>query len=826
MLENLWGDIKYALRGLKAKPGFTFAVVATLALGIGANAAMFGVVDRLLLRPPPMLKDAESAHRLYHFETQRSGERANTIGRFVRFHDFMQSTTSFSSMAGFATPTIAVGSGDASREMFIAVVSASFWGFFDAPPALGRYFTDSEDQVPEGARVVVLSNALWQTQYGGRKDILDSTLQVGPATYTIIGVAPPGFVGLWGARPPAVYLPITTYGSIQGCGNQGLPWYETYSCGWMSVIARRKPGVSIATANSDLTQAAVKSWEKLLLEQRGATPLAIAKPRAIAGSILPERGPNQTPAAKVAAWVGGVSVIVLLIACANVANLLLARALRRRREIALRLALGVSRFRLAAQLLVESLVLAVLGGGAGLLIAHWGSALLRAGTLEQSEAPAGLRDPRTMLFAALAAIAVGLLAGLAPIVQTGSADLTNDLKAGVREGTHGRSRLRVGLLVFQGALSVLLLVGAGLFVRSLSNVETMRLGYDVDPLLLVNFNMRGQTLDSVRSREMHDRMVATARSLPGVANATRQTGVPFWSNSSQSLYVQGIDTVARLGQFNYNVVSPSFFETFGTKIIRGRGFQETDVRGAPLVTIMSEGMGKRLWPGRDAIGQCIRVGSDTNPCLTVVGISENIKERSLSADSGYYYYIPAAQFRARFGGLFVRSRGDDAGAIREEVRKALQKELPGAAYVTVTPFKDIIGPQKRSWRMGATMFVAFGFLALVLASVGLYSVIAYNVAQRTHELGVRVALGAQARDIVQLVVSEGLQVAALGVGIGLLITAWASRYVEPLLFETSPRDPLIYSVVTIALIAVATAASWIPARRASRVDPNVALRSD
>ncbi|HEX7938370.1 MAG TPA: ABC transporter permease [Gemmatimonadaceae bacterium] len=825
MLESFLQDLRYALRGLRAKPAFALAVTVTLGLGIGANTAMFGVIDRLLLRPPPMLRDPETAHRIYTYETYRNNERPGGVGRFVRFRDLAQGTTSFSSMAGYTTRSLAVGVGDAAREMNIGVVSATFFGFFDAAPEAGRYFTDSEDQVPEGARVVVLSDAMWQTNYGGRKDAIGSAIQIGPATYTIIGVTPPGFVGIWADRPPSAYIPITTYGGIQNCAGRSQPWYETYSCGWMNVIARRKPSVSIAAANADLTQADIKSYQKQLIEQSGSTPLALAKPHAMAGSIMAERGPNPSPAAKVATWVAGVSVIVLLIACANVANLLLARALRRRREIALRLALGVRRWRLASQLLVESLVLAVLGGGAGLLIAHWGSMLLRAGTLEQSEAPAGLRDPRTMLFAGAAAIAVGLLAGLAPIVQSRSADLTSDLKAGVREGTHGRSRLRVGLLVFQGALSVLLLVGAGLFVRSLANVEGTRLGFDVDPIFVVGLNMRGEKLDSVHNVALKEQLLATARAVPGVEDATRQTGIPFWSMSSTDLYVQGIDTVGRLGQFDYSNVSPSYFKTFGTRVIRGRSIDETDRDGAPLVTVVSENMGKVLWPGRDPIGQCIRVGADTNPCVTVVGIAENIKEQSLRADSGFYYYRSIAQNRSQSGGMFVRVKGD-AAAMREPLRKALQHEMPGASYVTVTPFTDIIGPQKRSWRLGATMFVAFGFLALVLASVGLYSVIAYNVTQRTHELGVRVALGAQARDIIQLVASEGLRVAAAGIGLGLLIAAWASKFAAPLLFDTSPRDPLIYSLVAVVLIAVALAASWIPARRASRVDPNIALRSD
>jgi putative ABC transport system permease protein len=462
----------------------------------------------------------------------------------------------------------------------------------------------------------------------------------------------------------------------------------------------------------------------------------------------------------------------------------------------------------------------------GLLVAHWGGTALRAGLLDQSAAPAGLRDPRTVGFALMAAVAVGLLTGLAPVFQSRRADLVADLKAGAREGTYARSRLRAALLVLQGALSVVLLCGAGLFVRSLRNVEGIRLGYDVDPVLYVSRNMRGVQLDSAREQQLVDRLLETAKTIPGVASASRQTGVPFWSNSSTSLFVEGIDTVSRLGQFDYNVVTPDYFKTMGTRIIRGRGISDADNRDAPKVMVASEAMGRVLWPGRDAILQCVRVSADTMPCTTVVGIAENIKEQSLRADSGYYYYIPAAQFaRARWGGLFLRMRGDAAG-FKESVRRALQREMPGTSYVTVTPFAEIVGPQMRSWHLGATMFVAFGALALVLAAIGLYSVIAYNVSQRTHELGVRMALGAQASDLARLVVQQGLGVAALGVGIGVVVALWASKWIEPLLFQVSPRDATIYSVVSVVLLLVAVGASWIPARRAARVNPNIALRAD
>ncbi len=824
ILDALRDDLRYAFRGLRTKPGFAIAVVSTLALGIGANAAMFGIVDRLLFRAPDHMIEPSTAHRVYLYQTFRGEERV-CCGQYARFRDIARYTRSFSHVAGHTRRDLAVGTGDAAREMSIGVVSANFFAFFDAPPALGRYFNEAEDMPPSGTPVAVLSHAMWETQYGGRRDVIGQTIQIGPTVYTIIGVGAPGFVGLWSDKPPAAFVPMTAYAATSSAILRNVNWWETYSWGWMSTIVRRKPGISIQAANADITNAFLRSYEAQRVEQPRSQPTEVAKPRGMVGSILTERGPNASNVAKVATWVGGVSVIVLLIACANVANLLLARALRRRREVALRLALGVSRGRLFSQLLTESVVLAVLGGAAGILIAHWGGAALRAGLLEASEAAAGFRDPRTVLFAAGAALLVGLLTGLAPVLQATRADLTGDLKAGTREGTYTRSRARTALLILQGALSVLLLVGAGLFVKSLTKVEATDLGYDVDPVLVVNLNMRGVELDSAGDVALRDRLLEAAKSIPGVEYASRQVAVPFWSTWSMGLYVEGIDTVSRLGEFDLNAVTPEYFQTLGTRILRGRGITSDDRHGAPLSIVVSEAMGKVLWPGKDPIGQCIRVVSDTLPCTYVVGIAENIRQQELGADSSFYYYLSLPQFRPRQGGLFVRTRGE-AQRLREVVRTRLQREMPGVSYVSVTPFSDIIGSQKRSWKLGATMFVAFGGLALLLAAIGLYSVIAYNVAQRTHELGVRRALGAQAKHAVRLVVVDGLRLAAIGVAIGILIAFWAGRFVKPLLFEVSPRDPAVFALVAGLLVLVAVAASWIPALRASRVDPNVALRTE
>ena len=826
MLDTFIQDLTYALRGLRAKPAFTTAIVLTLALGIGANAAMFSLVDRLLFRPPPLLMDPATAHRIYGFQTFRGKERASFGGQYARYVDLTKWTTSFERTAGFTERDLAVGVGDASREMRVGVVSASFFGFFDAPPALGRYFVQAEDTPPEGAHVTVVSYARWQTEYGGRKEILGSKVQIGSDIYEVIGVSAPGFVGLWPSEPPAYFIPITAFGAAQARGGflkKDESWWTTYHWGWMDMMARTKPGVRETVANADLTQAFIKSLETERITSPRNPPTNTLRPRAMIGSILSERGPRASGFSKVAAWLGGVAIVVLLIACANVANLLFARALRRRREIAVRLALGVSRGRLLSQLLTESVLLALAGGVAGLLVAQWSAVGLRMAFLPGAASAPVLRDQRTLLFAGVAALAAGLITGLAPVLQARRADLTADLKTGAREGMYQRSRLRAALLLTQGALSVVLLVGAGLFVRSLNNVRNVRLGFEADPVLIVNLNMRGMQLDSAQQVDLRRRLMERAQSTPNVRSATLQIGIPFWSTWSTNLFVAGIDTVSRLGRFDLSAVSPDYFATMGTRILRGRGIEATDLEHSQLVMVVSQAMANTLWPKENAVGKCVRIGADTNPCRYVVGIAEDIKSSQLTNESDMYYYMPATQFNPNQTGIFVRVRGD-ASEYAEAVRHSLQQEMPSPAYITVNPLAKVLGDQTRSWRLGASMFSAFGLLALLLAAIGLYSVIAYNVAQRTHELGVRMALGAQAADVIRLVVREGIGFGIAGVVIGGAIALGAGRWLAPLLFDVSPRDPVVFVAVSVTLLVVALAASWLPALRASRVEPTRALR--
>lgn len=825
-LDHLEQDLRHTLRGLRRSPAFTITVVATLGLGIGANAMMFGVIDRLMFRPMAYLRDPGRVHRAYLQSTHR-GELYTEVGgyRYTTYLDIRTFSTRFSQLAGFANITIAVGAGEASREHRVAAVSGEFFEFFDARPALGRFFGPAEDIPPLGSPVAVLSWAYWQSEFGG-EDVVGRILPIGNIASTVIGVAPQGFVGVPDATPPVAYIPITSYAGNMGGPADRTGYFTNYHWGWMSFILRRRDGVSTADASADLSQAYRRSWlAAMALDQEG-TPVDVARPAGIAGPLRVAAGPAANLEAKTLRYVAGVAGIVLLIAAANVANLMVARVLRRRRETAVRLALGVSRKRLLAQAFLESLVLAGLGAVAGLALAQWGGTAFRA-LFVQTEPLGVVSDGRTVLVTVAVALVAGLLSGLGPALLATRADLSTQLKAGVRESAMHRSRTRSGLLVFQGALSVILLVGAGLFVRSLGNVTRMRMGYDPGNIVVVGRNLRGMVLPDSERIALSHRLLEAAQGIPGVAQAALASSIPFWSTSTRDLYVAGIDSVARLGSFTLQTGSPGYFRAMGTRIVRGRLFTGQDRAGGPPVAVVSEAMGAILWPGRDPIGQCFRVGADTAPCITVIGIAEDAMQRSLLGnEQPFRYYLPIEQFEPARGNWLVLRLQGDPGQQLESIRKALQPVMPGQAYVTAVSLEQIITPHRRSWTVGATMFVAFGGLALFVAAVGLYGVVTYNVTQRLHEIGVRIALGARSANIVHLVVGEGLRFAAAGVTLGILASLLLANLVQPLLYRQSARDPVTYGVVAFLLVAVAVVASAAPAWRAAKADPNTALRAE
>ncbi len=824
MRDELTQNVRLAFRGILRAPGFAAAVIITLALGIGANAAMFGVVDRLMFRPYAYLRDPSTVNRVYFQNFNRGTQRTFWNSEYTRYLDVQRSTTSFSEYAGFAHTVAAIGTGEASREYPIAMVSGSFWNFFDAKPAAGRFFTVAEDSTPRGADVAVLSYSYWKNELGGR-DVIGQPIQVGYVAATVIGVAPENFAGVADDNPPAVFIPITTFGGENPSVPTAQTYYTKYSWRWMEIMVRRKPGVTLAQASTDATQAAIKSWNARRGFEPDIPPAEVAKPSAIVSALRVGGGPSPALEAKTALWVAGVAALVLLIACANVANLFLARALKRQREIAVRLALGVTRRQLVAQALTESLVLALIGCTAGLMVAQWGGGAIRGLLIGGSDASIPIfTDWRTVGVAIAITLATAVLTGLAPALLTGRGDLAHELRAGSRGGTYQRSAARSVLLVAQGAMAVALLVGAALFVRSLDNVRAMRIGYEPAPLLAVTPNMRNTVLDDSAAMQLSRAMLQAAQALPGVESAARVVTIPLAGANSTGLFVAGIDSVERLGYITYQAASPDYFHVMGTRILRGRAFAADDRANAPPVMVVSEGMARVIWPGQEAIGKCVRMMADTAPCRTVVGVAEDIAHNDLTS-ARLHLYVPVDQWKYNARSLLVRIRGD-AATQSEVLRQAIQKVMPGRAYVVVRPMAQIVDQNQRSWRLGATMFVAFGFLALIVAAVGLYGVISYNVTQRMHELGVRVALGARPGDVVGLIAKQGVQFALIGVALGTIIGLAAAHWLQPLLFQQSAKDPVVYAVVGAVMLIVAIAASAVPALRAAKADPNVALRSD
>ena len=815
-------DLRYGMRGLGRQRAFTAVVVLTLGLAIGANATMFGIVDRLLLRAPPHVQDGESLARVFFVVPRRTGPPSESDrASFPQFAAVRDRVTELESMAAVFATDMVLGDGVDSRQIRGAMTTASLFPLLGVRPALGRFFGADEDRIPAGEPVAVISHAFWQSHFGGARDALGAEIRLGRVPYTVIGVAPRGFTGADLERID-VWVPIASAGSTITDD-----WHEQRNMTWIQVLGRLRPGGDGRRANLQATAA----WhEYIRAGGRNVERQLALGPRVEIAPLLEERGPNRTDGSRIALWLAGVAAIVLIIACANVANLLLARAMRRRREIAVRLALGVSRARLVSQLLVESLLLAALGGVAGLVIARWGGAVVRSTLLPNVVWSEQLLDSRVIAFTAAATLLTGLLAGLVPAVQASRPDIAGSLKAGAREGSYQRSRVRTGLLLAQAALSVVLLVGAGLFVLSLRNVRVEPLGFDADRVLLATYDFTGAEVSGASRVDAYRRAHEDLERVPGVRSVSLATTGPFWASITLDISVPGLDSIPRTdaGGPQLHAVTPEYFTTMGTRIVRGRGFTDADNRlGAAGVSLVNETMARLIWPGEEPIGKCIRLGADTNPCNDVIGVVEDSRSNEIRTEEVMKYYLPIAQERwaGTFRALFVRTEGEPDRLVGA-LQRAMQLAAPQATFAEVRPMLALIDPLVRPWRLGATMFTVFGGLALLLAGIGLYSVMAYSVTQRTHELGVRMALGAQGRDVLQLVLREGVSLAAVGVVLGGVIAWVAVGWVAPLLYDVAPNDPRVFGGVALVLLLVAVAANTIPAWRASRVSPITALRAE
>lgn len=825
LFDHLKQDLRYTARGLARSRAFTATVMVTLGLGIGANTAMFGAIDRLMFRPFPYLRDPGRVHRVYLQIGRRGDVITLTNYPYKRYLDLRHWTTSLSEAAAVVDWRLAVGPSENGRELSVEGVSASFFKFFDSHPALGRYFDATEDAVPRGADVSVISYGYWQSELGGG-NVIGQKLQVGSLLTTIIGVAPKGFVGVAEGEPPAVFLPVTTlaYGVNQGNPAQ---FATNYHWDFVGMIVRRKAGVAPSLASADLTHAFIASQEAQRLQDTWVKPDSLTHPRAIAGALRTAGGPGAGLESRTLLWVTGVALIVLIIACANVTNLMVARVISRQREIAVRLALGVSRRRLVRQFIVEHVLIAALGCITGLMTAAVVTRVLGVLVVRAGSGLDAVVDWHDLALIAAFALGAGLVTAIGPTLFALREDVASTLRAGMREGAYRRSRTRSALLILQSALSVLLLAGAGLFVRSLVKVRAQHLGWDPEPVLIVTLNNRGLQLDTAAATALRNRLLEAAREIPGVEHAARINGLPF-GTSTYNLVVPGTDSAQLAARFNYQATSSDYFATVDTRIVRGRAYTAEDRGAAAFVAVVSQSMANRLWPNRDPIGRCFKLESDANPCLIVIGVAEDAVQQSLSSDDYLLYYMPDEQPYMPSPGrrLLLRVAGNDPRAQEERVRRALQEVLPPPAYVTVSTLEDLVDSQRRSWRLGATMFVAFGALALLVAAVGLYGVITYDVAQRRQELAIRIALGARTAHVVRLVVDKALSFAGAGVALGIAAVLVMSRWLQPLLFDESAHDPWILAAVGATIGVVALLASAAPAARASRADPSSTLRSE
>jgi len=823
-MDILWRNVAMAVRGIRRSPGFAFAVITILALGIGANAVMFEVVDRLLLSPPEHVVEAHDVRLLYLRRTYLGSGKLET-GRTLTYPDYQdfEHVSGFSRVAAYADRRATFGRSEGAHEIRTMLASASLFPLLGVRPVMGRFFTPEETAL--GANLTaILSFEFWRRQFGADPGVLGSTIDVGPGTYTVIGVAPEGFTGPE-LSPVDVWLPLER---SQEIWNGNIGWVDNRNWWWIHVVARLAPGVTPAAADAEATAAHRAARQDAIAGGDYSSDATI-----VAAPIIAGQGPDPSAESRVAGWLAAVSAIVLLIACFNVANLLLARAARAKREIAVRVALGVSRRRLLAELLTESLVLAILSAAAALLVARLGGQAVQKVLLpDVAFAGSGLGG-RLLTFMGIVTIVTALLAGIVPALQASRSDVAAALKGGGAGSGRARSGARVTLLVAQATLSVILLVGAGLFVRSLDRARGLDLGFEADRVAVVRLEWN-ETLPTQERAALYQEAIDHVRRLPGVRAAGLTYTVPFQSSVSiGEPRVPGVDSLPLppSGGPYVNKVSSGYFEAMGLRILQGRALEPSDdAEGAPPVAVVSASMARGIWPAGDALGSCMMLPDDSDepPCTTVVGVVEDHRRQELvETEPHWLYYLnehhPA--FQGPPQGIMAGTRSDARRALR-----SLQAELASLSgqirFVSARSLQDNVDPQLRSWKLGASMFTIFGLLALVVAGWGLYSVLAFEVASRRREMGIRAALGAGRGRTIRLVFRQALGLVSVGILLGLAASFAGARLVEPLLFRVSARDPAVYGAVAVALLAAAALAGSLPAWRATRVDPREALQAE
>jgi predicted permease len=817
-MRSLWQDLRYGARMLLKQPGFTLIAVITLALGIGANTAIFTVVNAALLRGLPY-RDSE---RLVHlWETTPRKDFSQREASYPDFLDWRENQA-FEGVAAYAGGSGMTLTGRGTPERIPAtLVSANFFTALGVEALRGRAFLPEEDQA-SAAPTVMLSYGLWQRLFGADPNIIGQSLTLDDRPYNVIGILPPSFQfaprgdsELWVAYQPtqaAAELSQLTHRGTHGA----------------KVIARLKAGVSFEQAQAEMRAVGRRIEQQYPDSHTGTTVILVPLHEQIVGAIKP-----------VLLVLLGAVGFVLLIACANVANLLLARASARRKEVAIRAALGASRWRLMRQMLTESMLLALVGGGIGLLIAQWGVAMLVAviPEFQLNTMPylRGLSLDRGMLaFTGLLSLLTGIVFGLAPAWQTSKLELQTVLKEGGRTGggtTH--HRLRDVLVVTEIALALVLLVGAGLMMRSVWRLLEVNPGFRTENLLTMRISLpEAKYQEAAKAENFYRQLDSRLEVLPGVKGIGLVSRVPLQGGFTTAFYPAGQPVPPRGQEIEGNLryVSSGYFQTMGVPLIKGRYFTDQDNPTAPAALIVNQTLARRLFPNQDAVGQQL-VFVD-RPTIQIVGVVGDEKVNGLDAKITPVVYFPFLQGANLQGPnttatLMVRTASDPtnlAAAIRRESR-TLESDLSIFAVSTMEQLMTN-APSTFRRRYPAFLISLFAAVALVLASVGIYGLLSYSVGQRTREIGIRMALGAQAGDVLRLIIAQGLKLTLLGVAFGVLAAFALTRWMEALLFDVRPTDPLTYTLIALVLLLVALAACWIPARQAMKVDPMIALRCE
>ena len=820
-------DIRSSVRRLSRRPGFAVAIIVTLALGLGVNAAMFSFLDRVFLRAPDGVADPGSVRRLWLVGRDDKGEsHASPLSISAESFAALQAAVhGRASLALFDAQHVGLGDDSLTGGSTVIRASADYLPLLGVRAELGRLFSADETNIKAPAHVAVISHAMWHSRFGGDSAVVGKRLALDGVDHTIIGVASPGFTGVDLERID-VWVPL----GEKPIGRDDATWPLGYGPTF-EVLARLRAPATDAALESAATSIARQSDARATSTRRrigfGAQRFDSLE-RVVTGSVIEARGPGRDrEEISVATRLGGVAIIVLLIACANVINLLLAEAVGRRRDIAVRAALGMSRARLVWMLAAPAVMLALCAGAAAAASAGITGSLIRASLLPDVPFADSAYSWRPIVFTLLAAVVAGGVTGIVPAFQASRVDLTSYLKAGAREGVVQRSRLRWLLVALQAALSVVLLVGAGLFVRSLRNVERIHLGYDIARLAFADVRLPGSApLDGTVAA----RAAEAVRHVPGVEQVAVATYPPL--NGGVLLMPFYTATDSAHGDFRHGnledvasfmSVSANYFTTTGIRIARGHGFSPDP--GWSIV--VNETMAREYWPAGNAVGQCVRLGTKESRCSTVVGVAEDAHRRGVIEQPHAQYFVPLDHAPRGMGGQTMVIRADPARMPRvmTSVQRILHVTFP-TGVPNVQRIQDEISPAYRPYRLGAALFTAFGLLALLVAMVGVYSTVSYTVSQRTHEFGVRIALGARLLDVVLAVLRRALGPVVVGVILGLAIAIAASRLVASLLYQVSPTDALVMATVPMLLVTIAGAAAIVPARRAAHVDPVEALRSE